>query len=65
MLRNKNLIVEFSGGKDSTALLINLLEKGYEVDKAVRVDFGTEFKEMYDVSLWEMKLFCKSILIRV
>lgn len=47
MIRNKQLLVNFSGGKDSTALLLMLLEKGYQVDKVVRVDFGTEYPEMY------------------
>ena len=38
----------FSGGKDSTALLIKLIEKGMKPDKIVFADTLLEFPEMYD-----------------
>ena len=40
-------IVSFSGGKDSTALLLMMLERGMKVDYIVCVDMGKEFPEMY------------------
>ena len=47
MLKGKKLVVNFSGGKDSTALLLKLIEKDFEVDQVLRVDFGTEYDEIY------------------
>lgn len=41
-------IVSFSGGKDSTALLLMMLEKGIRVDEILCVDMGKEFPEMYE-----------------
>ncbi|MBI9078335.1 MAG: phosphoadenosine phosphosulfate reductase family protein [Pseudodesulfovibrio sp.] len=43
-----NLVVSFSGGKDSTALLLRLLELGEDVHSAVFFDTGWEFPQMYD-----------------
>lgn len=40
-------IVNFSGGKDSTAMLFLLLEKDYPIDYIVNCDTGKEFPEMY------------------
>ena len=40
-------IVSFSGGKDSTAMLLMMLEKGMKVDYIVFVDTGKEFSQMY------------------
>lgn len=42
-----NLNVNFSGGKDSTAMLFLLIEHGVHIDNVLRVDFGTEYPEMY------------------
>jgi 3'-phosphoadenosine 5'-phosphosulfate sulfotransferase (PAPS reductase)/FAD synthetase len=39
-------IVSFSGGKDSTAMLLRLIEEGYQVDGIVFFDTGWEFPEM-------------------
>lgn len=58
MLRNKELIVNFSGGKDSTALVLKLLEKGYEIDKVVRIDFGIDYPEIYKHCL-DVEKYCK------
>ena len=40
-------IVSFSGGKDSTAMLLMMLEKGIQVDEIYFADTGVEFPEMY------------------
>ena len=41
-------IVQFSGGKDSTAMLLMMLEKGMPVDEIVFCDTGKEFPQMYE-----------------
>ena len=42
------IIVQFSGGKDSTCLLLMMLEKGMQVDEIICCDTGKEFPQMYD-----------------
>lgn len=39
-------IVSFSGGKDSTALLLMMIEKGMQVDEIIFCDTGKEFPDM-------------------
>ena len=41
-------IVSFSGGKDSTAMLLMMLEKGITVDRIICVDTTKEFPQMYE-----------------
>jgi len=41
-------IVSFSGGKDSTAMLLLMLEKGIRVDRVIYVDTTKEFPQMYE-----------------
>lgn len=41
-------IVSFSGGKDSTAMLLILLEERCNIDEIVYCDTGKEFLEMYE-----------------
>lgn len=41
-------IVSFSGGKDSTAMLIRMLELGMQVDRIVFADTKYEFEAMYE-----------------
>lgn len=41
-------IVSFSGGKDSTAMLLLLLEKGMPIDRIIFVDTTKEFPQMYE-----------------
>ena len=41
-------IVSFSGGKDSTAMLLMMLEKGMQVDQIIFADTTLEFPEMYE-----------------
>ena len=40
-------IVQFSGGKDSTCMLLMMLEKGMQVDEIIMCDTGKEFPQMY------------------
>jgi len=41
-------IVSFSGGKDSTAMLLNMVDKGYRIDEVLFVDTTKEFPGMYE-----------------
>lgn len=41
-------IVSFSGGKDSTAMLLRLLELGEQIDEVVFCDTYKEFPQMYE-----------------
>ena len=40
-------LVSFSGGKDSTAMLLHMMELGYKIDEVLSCDTGVEFPEMY------------------
>ena len=40
--------VSCSGGKDSTCLLLLMIEKGMPIDAVIMADTGLEFPEMYD-----------------
>ena len=41
-------IVSFSGGRDSTAMLMLMLERHEPIDEVVMFDWGLEFAEMYE-----------------
>lgn len=41
-------IVCFSGGKDSTAMLLMMIDKGIHIDEILFCDTGLEFPEMYE-----------------
>lgn len=41
-------IVSFSGGKDSTAMLLFMLENSMQVDEIIFLDTGVEFPQMYE-----------------
>ena len=41
-------IVSFSGGKDSTAMLIRMIELDYKIDRIIFADTKYEFPEMYE-----------------
>jgi len=41
-------IASFSGGKDSTAMVLRLIEEGRPLDEIVFFDTGWEFPQMYD-----------------
>ena len=47
-MNNVKHIVKFSGGKDSTCMLLMMLEKGMPVDEIIFCDTGMEFDEMYE-----------------
>lgn len=53
-------IVSLSGGKDSTAMLLMMLERGEEVAEAVSFDTGWEFPEMYE-HLEKLHEFCAQV----
>lgn len=48
MNKPKLHVVSFSGGKDSTAMLLRMIEEGYPVDIILYCDTGLEFPEMED-----------------
>lgn len=41
-------VVQFSGGKDSTCMLLMMIEKGMPVDEIIFCDTGMEFPQMYE-----------------
>lgn len=41
------VLVSFSGGKDSTAMLLHMIELGEQIDEVINVDTGMEFPDMY------------------
>lgn len=41
-------VVSFSGGKDSTAMLLHMLELGMPIDEIIFCDTGVEFPQMYE-----------------
>ena len=47
-MKEKKYIVSLSGGKDSTAMLLRLIEEGYPIDLILFCDTGLEFPQMYD-----------------
>lgn len=46
MEKSKLHVVSFSGGKDSTAMLLRMIEEGMQVDLILYCDTGLEFPEM-------------------
>lgn len=40
-------IAMFSGGKDSTAMVLGMIKRGMKIDEIVCVDLGAEWPEMY------------------
>lgn len=48
MSKSNYYVVSFSGGKDSTAMLLRLLELGEPVDEVVCCDTYKEFPQMYE-----------------
>ena len=48
MIKKDLHIVSFSGGKDSTAMLLRLLESGMPVDIILFNDTGLEFEQLYE-----------------
>lgn len=48
MEREKLYVASLSGGKDSTAMLLRLIEEKYPLDLILFCDTGLEFPQMYD-----------------
>lgn len=46
-MNNEYHIVSFSGGKDSTAMLLHMIEQGMHIDEVINFDTGVEFSDMY------------------
>jgi len=47
-MKKQKHIVSFSGGKDSTAMLLRMIELDMPIDEIVFADTGLEFPELYD-----------------
>lgn len=60
-----NNVISFSGGKDSTAMLLLMLERGEPIHSVVAFDTGWEFPPMYDHwKLVEQKTGLKITILR-
>lgn len=46
--KDNYVLASFSGGKDSTAMVLNMLELGEQLDEVVNIDTGMEFPAMYE-----------------
>jgi len=46
-MKNQKHIVSFSGGKDSTAMLLRMIELDMRIDEIIFCDTGKEFPQMY------------------
>ncbi len=57
-LRNYTCIASHSGGRDSTCMVLKLLELEYPLDAVICVDLGAEFECIYDV-ITRIKEFCE------
>ena len=47
-IKDKETVVCFSGGKDSTAMLLHMIELGEKIDHIIFADTGFEYPELYD-----------------
>jgi len=55
-----NIIVSLSGGKDSTAMLLMMIEREEPIDSIIFFDTGWEFPQMYDhIDLLEKRIGMK------
>jgi len=55
-------IISFSGGKDSTAMLLLMIERGIHIDRIIFVDTTKEFPQMY-THIEKVKSFIKPHII--
>ena len=46
-MKNDYVVVSFSGGKDSTAMLLRMIELGEHIDEVITCDTYMEFPAMY------------------
>lgn len=51
-------IISYSGGKDSTAMLIKMIEEEIEITEVIFIDLGKEFLEI-ELMIDKMKIFLK------
>ena len=51
--------LSLSGGKDSLALFLKILEEGQRLDEVVMVDLGDEFPAVYDALLFVASICLK------
>lgn len=56
-------MVQFSGGKDSTAMLKKMIDQKWDIDEVVFFDTGWEFKAIYD-SIHDMSQYLKKLGIK-
>ena len=57
------VIVKFSGGKDSTVMLLEMIERGERIDKIVFHDTLLEFHEMYEYVALIERLTGRKVII--
>lgn len=62
-MENKKYIVSFSGGKDSTAMLLKMIELNYRIDDILMFDFGKDFPDMYKHIKDVENYICRKITI--
>lgn len=56
-------MIQFSGGKDSTAMLKKMIDKKWDIDEVVFFDTGWEFKAIYN-SIYDMSRYLKKLGIK-
>lgn len=56
-------MVQFSGGKDSTAMLKKMIEQKWDIDEVLFFDTGWEFNAIYQ-SIEDMRIFLKKMGIK-
>lgn len=62
--KTKYYIVSFSGGKDSTAMLLRMMELGtYQIDEVINMDTGMKFPAVYE-HIEKIKLVLKKAGIK-
>ena len=47
-MKSKLYVASLSGGKDSTAMVLRLIEEGWPLDIILFCDTGVEFPQMYE-----------------
>ena len=58
-----NRVVSFSGGKDSTAMLLMMIERNMTIDEIVFFDTGWEWGQVYEnVKLVEKMISVENIM---
>lgn len=58
MNKDKYYVASCSGGKDSVAMTISLIERKYPLNEGITFDWGMEFKAVYN-SLAKIKALCE------